>query len=261
MRWRISCSAGPAWGEGLTPASRARSAAGRSAAASSADLTSAVCSVRQVAPVVPFVGEDRRQVGGGHRAAVLDHQRVAADVGRHRPVQLDLELVRTCPTAEVGDGQRVDGVDRRVHDAAEVLGQRAFGHGVGREDVLAVGSLEQHVGRHEVHAGVAAGGVLDHEQRRHGRLLARRRELDGREVAALLRLRLVLREAARDVPGPEHGGEGHGGGEQVQDPRLRALDPRAAPAAQAVAAVSLSRRHVSRCTTRVPRGPPRGRGR
>ena len=217
--------------------------------------------VRQVAARSTGVGEDRRQVGSRHRATVLDHQRVVVDVRRHRPVQLDLELVRPGPAGEVGDRQGVDGVDRCVHDAAEVLGQRACGHGVGREDVLTVGSLEEHVRRHEVHAGVAAGRVLDHEQRRHRRLLAGRRELDGREVAALLRLRLVLRETAGDVPGAEHGGEGHDRGEHVQHPRLRALDLGPAPAAQTVAAVSLTRRHVSRCTTRVPPGPPRGCGR
>ena len=50
------------------------------------------------------------------------------------------------------------------------LASVALRHGVGREHVLAVGALQQHVRRHQVDAGVAPGGVLDHEQRGDGRL-------------------------------------------------------------------------------------------
>ena len=214
-----------------------------------------------VAPVRPGVGEDRRQVGHGDGVTVLDHLRVAVHVGRHRTLERDLQLRGAGPSRQVGDRDRVDGVDRRVDHAAEVRGERAAGHRVGREDVLAVRPLEQQVGRDHVHAGIAARRVLHDEQRGDRGLLAGRRELHGREVPALLGEGLFLGETAGQVPGAEHRDERDRRREQVQDPRLRVLDPRAAAALQAIAPVSLTLRHESRCTTRVPLGPPRGHGR
>ena len=216
---------------------------------------------RAVEAIGPGGGEDRRQVGGGDGVSVRDHLRVAVHVGRHGPVESDLEFVGAGPLAEIGDGDRVHGVDRCVHHAPQIRRQATDRHGVGREHVLAVRPLEQQIRRHHVHAGIASGRVLDDQESSDRLVPAGRRQLDGREVAALLCDRFFLGEASRYVPGAEHGREGDCRRQDVEDPRLRALDPRATPAAQPVAAVSLTPRHGSRCTTRVRRGPPLGRGR
>ena len=174
MRRSTSESAGPACGEGLAPGEpgtlgRRPQGGGLEDGADGRDLQR-----RERAAVAAGVGEDRGQVGDGDAAPVLHHLRALADLHRHRSVELDLELVGAGPAPERRHRQRVHGVDRGVHHAAQVVRQLAGGHRVGGEHVLAVGSLEQQVRRHEVHAGVAAGGVL-HDQQRGDRLLPVRR--------------------------------------------------------------------------------------
>ena len=100
---------------------------------------------RRIVAVRPARGEERRDLRGRHDGAILEDALRPRHVEFHRIRQREPQLSGRGEVAEGAEGQLVLRVDPGVHDALQILLQRARRHGVAGEHVLSLRPLEQQV--------------------------------------------------------------------------------------------------------------------